>query len=170
MNQFDFESQLAVGEAGEEYLDAFYKEHYDIRSVKDLDLQKRGVDRLYKSKDSSLSCWFTVEYKVDFKAGETGNVFLEIEVSSEQKKGFGWVQKLFSQILFYYVPKKATCYCCSSILIKTHVEKWALQYKLSKPVMNKGKGNEFWALGILVPIDVFAEAVCVRKDIFRKLN
>ncbi len=169
MNKFDFETQLEVGQNGEDYLDAYYAPRYDIRKATDIDLQKRGVDRLFKSKDSNLSCWFTVEYKVDFKAGETGNVFLEIEVSSAKKKGFGWVQKLFAQSLIYYVPKLGTAFYCNSLLIKNHVERWALEHKISRLVMNKGQANEFWSLGILVPIDVFARAVCLRKDVLREV-
>lgn len=163
---FDFKTQFDVGESGEEYLDKHYSKLYQIKKVTDFELQKRGVDRVFKSHDCSHSCWFTVEYKVDFKAGETGNIFVEIAVNKGSEKGFGWAQKLFAQALLYYVPAKRTCYFCSSLHLKGHIEKWAQSHRISKPVQNKeSNGNEYHGIGILVPIDAFVDACCVRQDL-----
>ena len=162
-NTFNFKDQFAVGEAGENYLDRYYSQSYDIKKVSDFNLQKRGIDRCFKQKGSKLGCWFTVEYKVDFKAGQTGNVFIELEVSNKNKRNYGWAQKLFAQALLYYVPKHKTCYYVDALLLKSYIERWSKEYRLSKPVMNKGNSNEFWAIGLLVPITEF-ETAAYRKD------
>lgn len=162
---YNFETQKKIGDEGEAALDAFYSKHYVVKPCSDLELQRRGVDRLFKI-PGPMKCWFSVEYKTDHKAHQTGCAYIEVELNSELNgKEYGWLQKLFAQVLFYYVPATRVCYCVPALILKACAANfWSEQYPKGRAA-NKGRcGTLYTSTGLLVPLREL-EVICWRKDI-----
>lgn len=85
--QYDFETQHKIGQAGESFLDRWLYPLYAVTDVSgDSSYQQAGIDRILTRPDGSV---FTVEYKVDLAAKRTGNLFFET-VSNDKKARPGW--------------------------------------------------------------------------------
>lgn len=100
MKTFTFSKQQAVGEICERHLDAAFSDKFEIRKASEAD-QKRGIDRFFRRKEKSDKEWTAVEYKADWRAGETGHFFLE-EVHSDAVAG--WVQSTAADWLVLFIP------------------------------------------------------------------
>jgi len=144
---YDMAEQLSKGEKAELLLDAFFSTKYRIQDVS-RSFQRVGIDRTFTSKATGKS--FTVEYKTDWTAGRTGNVFLEAEYVGINKQG--WVFTSTADWLMYFVPDRATIYIIAMRKLRRLYQEWSKQFRMSPPVQNEG----YYATGLLVPIPVFA--------------
>ena len=73
--QYDFETQLKIGQEGETFLDQWLSPTYKVLNVsEDIKYQQSGIDRVVTRSDGSV---ITIEYKFDIAAKRTGNLFFE---------------------------------------------------------------------------------------------
>ncbi|HEY8768742.1 MAG TPA: hypothetical protein VIP09_16035 [Dehalococcoidia bacterium] len=145
---FDFRSQLSKGEAAERLLDEYFSDRYRIFPV-DRAAQRSGRDRLFFERDSGERTF--VEYKTDWRAQETGNVFVEtVSVDTENKAG--WAHTCTADLLFYYVPGRGyeVVYVIEPALLRAELERWSHLYP-TRAVQNEGYKTH----GLLVPLAEF---------------
>lgn len=107
--KYDFKTQLAKGEAEERVLDKFFQGRGWKTMATTMQDQRRGIDRWFEC--SMQDGVYSVEYKADFRAHETGNVYLETvsvgkyDASGEfQVKKRGWLWTTEANYLMYYIP------------------------------------------------------------------
>lgn len=145
---YDFDRQLAEGEAGEAFLDAFFRGRgHTVRPVS-MDGQRRGIDRDITAPDGRQ---MSVEYKTDRLAARTGNAFVEtISVDAEQGK-MGWALTSQADYLVYYVPEHV-------ILILPFASlRWALPGWMRDYPARAAPNDGYRTHGVLVPLDKLAE-------------
>ncbi len=144
---FDFNEQLAIGEQGENEVYEILTEHgYTVDPVKDILLQKRGIDAfIYKA-----NVHWSLEVKTDLRALKTGNCFLETDIVSEKELKPGWLYKTTAQLIGYYVPGSAIHFFETSDLRRSVLSGHGRFYK--------GVGNKGWsANGHIFPIEKLVE-------------
>jgi len=159
----NFEKQKAIGIAGEDKLDEFYSRSFLINKISALEFQRLGIDRIFRLNEPG-SFYFSVEYKTDHAAANTGNAFVELNIIRETDKEPGWARKLMAHFLFYYVPGLRVCYCISVVDFKFMLPNWREQYgtKLSV-VTQRETGGHYQAKGLIVPLKEFS-SICWRRD------
>jgi hypothetical protein len=150
MTLYSFEEQLHKGEEYELILDELFSEKYDIEKVQ-LDAQRLGIDRIFTRKSSGVMA--SVEYKTDFIAQHTGNVFIETETMGGTGKQ-GWAFCSIAQLLVYFIPDSHIIYVADMLKIKLDIDKLAVRYDVKS--VNNG---HFKMLGVPVPFEVFEEYV-----------
>lgn len=147
MNQiYDFKTQLAIGAGHALTLDRYFSRFYRIKKVP-MTLERLGVDRIWENK--LFGTRYTVEYKADERAKQTGNVFIEI-VSNDVDNIRGWVYTSVAQILIYFVPPD-DAYVIQMLVLRGQVDSWLERYKRVK-----AKNQTYNSEGLLVPLDEFA--------------
>lgn len=142
---YDFDTQLAIGQAGEEALDVYFSKWYGIEPV-DMELQMKGIDRIFTRKFDELR--LAVEYKTDFVAAKTGNAFVETELAfttGTRLKG-GWARTCQADFLVYW-PVGLGPITLNPLTLRTHLDGWETQYQ------GRTVQNPTWvSVGILVPL------------------
>ena len=106
--KYKFREQLAKGEAAEDELDSLFRlRGWKIAPTEMAD-QRRGIDRWFSV--SMKPGVTSVEYKSDFRAHDTGNVYLEtVSVGKYEDDEFvvkkkGWLWTTEADYLMYYIP------------------------------------------------------------------
>jgi len=151
MTAYSIEEQTKIGEEYEAILDDFFASQYDIEQVS-VDVQKlTGMDRIFTRKTTGVKA--SVEYKTDFKAQDTGNVFIETESIGGTGKP-GWAYCSIAQLLIYFIPRKNLIYIADMFKIKSEIDKLAVAYGV-KSVDN----GHFKMLGVPVPFEAFEDYV-----------
>lgn len=144
MTNYDFGKQLNIGAAGEAALDAFFVRWYVVIKATAED-QRRGIDRTFINRMSQKT--FTVEYKTDSRAHQTGNAFIETETYPDRAQS-GWAYTSQADWLFYFVPQTRTVYIVHLATMRTWLPKWEKSYPTRKiPNAN------YQTHGLLVPLD-----------------
>lgn len=160
MTAYSFATQLAQGEAGEQYLDRFFGAWFRITPATARQ-QRRGIDRIMHHDRTGQSWAF--EYKTDSRAGRTGNAFVEIisqDWGDERRNVRGWAVTCAADFLAYFVTGgDAECiYILRPGRIREHLQRWAARY----PRRSVPNASGYSTVGLLVPLDEFeriAEAV-----------
>lgn len=148
MTLYDFEHQLAQGEAGEAQIDEFFASWYRITKAGH-DQQRRGIDRIWIDRQTGRT--FTVEYKTDWTAARTGNAFVET-ISNDSSHSPGWGYKSRATWLVYFIPDPETLYVLEMAHIRQNLPRWEEAYE-TRAVMNRG----YLTHGVLVPLDEFEQ-------------
>jgi hypothetical protein len=143
---YDFAQQLAIGEAWEDRLDAFFLERFPVRILRaSREEQRKGIDRLFVSRISGAID--TVEYKADTLAGRTGNAFVEtVSVSSTGRPG--WALASQAKYLVYLVTEPETIYFVAMAALRAKLPVWKRLYR-EAAAQNDG----YETRGLLVPLD-----------------
>ena len=149
MTVYTFPEQLEKGEAHESILDVFFSTWYDIEDAT-WEQQHMGIDRLFTSKKRGIRA--SVEYKTDFIAQKTGNVFIEVE--DEDGRALGWASSSMAQILIYFIPEMNVIFMADMLKIKLDIDILCVRYGV-KVVRNP----TYNVLGAPVPIDKFRDYV-----------
>jgi len=136
---YEFQEQLKIGEENERLLDSYFSKYYKIQSVT-MELQKRGIDRLFIDGNRILK----VEYKADYKAIKTGNVFIETYSVKPIKKG--WSLTSESDFILYYIIGDSV-YVMPTGFMREKLDIWEFIYKKANC-----KNKEYESEGILVPL------------------
>lgn len=155
-----FRQQYERGNKGETELDIYYKKLYRVSHAR-YEHQKLGIDRYFCAINSKYQEWFSVEYKTDYLAHRTGNIFIETAIHN--KSGYhcqGWFQLTLAQALFYYIPEQKLCYCADVLKMKNISSGYYTSYKETQGILNS---DCYQAMGVLVPIKDF-ELICFRVD------
>lgn len=145
MTTFDFQTQKAIGEAGEAALDAHFSRWFDITPATGLQ-QRLGIDRMFKAKsDGSV---LTVEYKTDHRAHQTGMAFVELSTFPDQPRS-GWAYTCAADWIVYYVPgtDSEQAYIIRPAMLRAALPDWLKHYR-QVSVRNAG----YQTVGLLVPL------------------
>ena len=156
MKEYGFEEQLSIGEQYENELDNYFSQWFYVSPV-DMQFQRAGIDRTWESKENKFV--YSVEYKADERASQTGNAFVEtVSVDIDDKPG--WAYSSCSQILVYYLPIDKKVYIASVIQLKFSVPKWRELCSV-KDVQNNG----YVTKGVIVPLSEFAKCCLWVRDL-----
>lgn len=153
---YDFQKQLAKGEAAERQLDEHFGQWFDITPATDAE-QRSGIDRWWD--DRLVERRWSVEYRTDFVAHKTHNAFVET-VSVEGRRA-GWAYTSQANWLVYYIPggDYDLAYLLDiASLRRNALPTWEKRYPL-KAVQNVG----YVARGLLVPLhelEKYATQIC----------
>lgn len=148
----NFESSLKDSFKHDADLDSYFSRWFNIQQVGS-DFQRAGIDRIFTCKNTRRR--FTVEYKSDSKAAETGNAFVE-SVSVDIDGKDGWALTCLAQYLAYYIPPQRTIYLIQVVDLKNALIFWREKYP-----ERKSRNEKYNTLGILVPLQEFA--TCAEK-------
>lgn len=165
--EYTFEDQLELSERYEHILD----EHYRTKGIHPIattkDEQFAGIDRYLARPDGTI---VSVDYKVDFTAGTTGNMFLET-FSNYEARRYGWTITSTAKLLIYYIPDWDMAYTYNMADIKDLAQRTVWNQHLGpgnglfKDVINKGPdGKRYTTRGYPVPM-VELEPYCIRKEV-----
>ena len=141
INKYEFKTQLAKGQKYEEILDEHFTQWYKIKPVS-LQFQRLGIDRVFTDENDIR---ITVEYKTDFRAEKTGNVFIEL-ISVDKTQKPGWVQSSIAQLLVYYIPGRGII-TIPMMEIKKRIKEWMKKYNV---IYCANKTYKSW--GLVIPI------------------
>jgi hypothetical protein len=142
--QHDFNASYAAGIVGETFLDDLFAKNYEVKQVSRED-QRKGIDRYFTNRKNNKT--FSVEYKTDYRAAETGNAFIET-VSVDSAGKVGWAEKSQAKYLVYYIPQLNTIYCLELSAIREQLTRWTETYP-TRTARNDGYSTH----GVLVPLD-----------------
>lgn len=150
---YSFDTQLAQGEKGEEYLDQHFSRWYTVTRATAAQ-QRAGIDRWFTRPDGER---LAVEYKTDRTAGRTGNAFVEtVSVDTAHKPGWAYTSQ--ARYLVYFIPEPETIYILPMAAIRYQVDAWRRAY----PERRIPNGN-YHTVGTLVPLHEFERwAITVR--------
>jgi len=136
---------MTKGNLGEVTLDRYFHEKgYRLLKAGDA-TQRRGIDRKFIKGHIEL----TVEYKTDFKAGETGNAFIETEsVRNANTEKKGWLLTTQAQVIVYYLPTRGKALWLSALDLKSKYEYWHGCFRKST-----ARNDGYHSTGIIVPLE-----------------
>lgn len=161
-----FDKSFEKARLYEAELDKFFDGAYRLEHAT-MEQERSGIDRIFENRRSRVR--YSVEYKTDHQAHETGNVFIEtMSVDSADKKG--WAFTSVSQVLVYFIPKLEYAMRADMLDVKRRLPEWIHRYR-EVPATNKSRGGEFYrTLGRLVPVDVFRECCLEIHDVAAPLD
>jgi hypothetical protein len=140
----DFKAKLAEGEAIERKLDAFFRSQGYWVGLATREQQRVGIDRHFRHKLSGKH--FTVDYKADNRAHETGNFFIEtVSVDSADKAG--WAIRAECERIFYYVVQRGVLYVLETETIRNELPRWMLAFPTGT-----ARNEKYETHGVLVPM------------------
>lgn len=151
-NTSKFSNDLKRGEAAESFLDNYFANDGYIINPVDVKLQKLGVDRILIQKSTGI-IW-SVEYKADFIAHKTNNIFVET-VSIDITNTPGWAVNSIAQLIVKYIPQKGTIIIIETSKLKMVLNRWGSQYKSRKTSTLGLTGEYFNSEGLLIPLPIF---------------
>lgn len=138
---YSFKEQLALGQSDENRLDQHFRQFFVIVPASS-DEQRTGIDRHY-IKDKRT---YSVEYKSDRRAKETGHAFIEtVSVDANDKPG--WIYTSQATYLFYFVPNDDLVYMLTLRKMRNQLPRWERECR-SVAVPNEG----YSTVGLLVDI------------------
>ena len=141
----NFTESLERGERFEQLLDQHFSQWFSVETVT-MEFQRLGIDRIFTKQNGQR---FTVEYKTDERAHETGNIFVEtVSVKKgETVEKLGWAHTSTAQLLVYYVPGIQRLYIVDMLALRDKLDKWSKQHRTAQ-ADNGGYVGE----GLLVPL------------------
>jgi hypothetical protein len=146
MTTYDFDRQLAEGDRGETFLDAFFRARGHAIRRATLEEQRQGIDRVFTTPEGRVS---RVEYKTDYLSAKTGNAFIET-VSVDSQGKMGWALTAQADYLIYYIPGRAI-YVLPFMSLHWALPRWIRECP-AKAAQNRGYATH----GVLVPLEEVA--------------
>ncbi|MBK8035333.1 MAG: hypothetical protein IPK17_38675 [Chloroflexi bacterium] len=158
-NTYRFQTQLQQGEQGEATLDAYFAQRYKITAATMAE-QRRGIDRWFFNPTTGNR--FSLDYKTDTRATQTGNVFVETKHSDRP----GWAYTSEADWLFYYLPDAWMVYVVGLPFLRAkRLSGWAAQYPTRSAV-----NNSYTTYGLIVPLADFARCASMTFDLREELT
>lgn len=142
-----FADCLARGQAAEQAMDRHFGRWFQVAPVPRQD-ERRGIDRRWSCLQTGAV--YTVEYKADWRAGETGRAFLETWSVVEKQKP-GWVVTSEAMLLAYYLPTAERVLVLDLATLKRH-----LPEVLERWPEREASSGEWTTRGVAVPVDYLA--------------
>jgi len=143
---YKFKDSLEDGEKHEKVLDDYYSQWFYIQPVS-FAAQKSGIDRTWTNISDNFR--YSVEYKADSTAANTGNAFIET-ISVDTTNTMGWAYTSCSQLMIYYIPPLKKAYRCAILSLKHLLRGWIKKYG-TVSIPNEGYNT----IGIIVPLEEF---------------
>lgn len=140
-----FSDRLKRGEAVERDLDDHFAERYSIRKAS-MKEQTAGIDRFFTDQDGEV---FDVEYKADYRASETGNVFVET-VSVDSRGVEGWAYTSKADWLVYAFPQERRYVLLRLADLRAKLPEWLRIFP-----RGKARNATYHTHGVLVPVGEF---------------
>ncbi len=152
-----FEDRLKIGKYAEAVLDRYLIEQglYVIEATPEQEM--KGIDRIIDDGTAST----TVEYKADFRAYDTGNIFLEHTKNDNGPGKPGWARTSEADLLIYYVPPLGKAYIFDMQLLKRNYADITRNLRKGKVLLNPG----YTAQGYLLPLDTCMHVNSFLKEI-----
>lgn len=151
VKEYEFQEQLHNVKPYEEFLAEFCERvlHYKVETVT-LAKDKTGIDRIFTLEDGTRK---TAEFKVDWVACGTSNLFAEV-VSVLEQNTPGWMYTSQADWLEYFLPSKKAIYQFDMQMLKQDLP-FISQFKL-KPCRNVDEhGNyAYSSLGHCAPLSI----------------
>ena len=150
--KYNFKRQLDKGEEQEKILDDFFRSRGWKIIYADMDAQRAGIDRWFEA--SVHNGLIGIEYKADFRAHETGNLYLETVSVGKYKDGdyvvekAGWVYTTTADYLMYLIAGEQRVLLFVPDELREFVHNAIHSYR-SVSVKNQG----YTGRGILVPVE-----------------
>lgn len=136
----------AAGEVGESRLDEYFARWYKITPATPT-AQREGIDRYFARLDKPDRI-FTVEYKTDYRAGETGNAFIETVSVDGKKKGWAYTSR--ADMLLYRVVHPEAVYIIMMSRLRAALPVWEQAYRSTI-----AQNETYRSYGLLVPLNDF---------------
>lgn len=144
---YDFEHQLADGEAGEAFLDEFFRQRGHAVRPASREEQRQGIDRFIVTPAGRE---MKVEYKTDHVAARTGNAFVET-VSVDTAGKMGWALTSQADYLVYFIPDRMI------VVLPLRSLRWALPGWMREYPARSAANNGYLTHGLLVPLGALLE-------------
>lgn len=140
-----FEDRLKMGQYAEQVLDIHFADKgIQVYPVTE-EMERDGIDRIFADKASSVY----VEYKADFRAHETGNIFLEHEKNENGHGKPGWARTSRADLLVYYLPPIGQAYIFDMKVVQKNYYTIIANLRKARVLSNPG----YTASGYLLPIE-----------------
>ena len=143
MTTYQFDEQLAIGQAHEQYLDTLFARWFTITPATSAQ-QRRGIDRVFVHRTTGAT--YRVEYKADAIAGKTGNAFIET-TSVDTTGRAGWAISSEADVLVYMVTAPETIYAIKMQTLRRALRRWQRSYP-----KRAAQNNGYRTWGHLVPL------------------
>lgn len=143
---YDFKAQLAKGDVGERFLDAFFAGGYDIRPATPQE-QRQGIDRVFTNRQTGQVT--RIEYKTDYAAARTHNAFVET-MSVDTAGKAGWAYTSQADYVLYYVPGDGLIYVVALETLRQQLGRWCKVYP-----RRRANNHGYATHGIIVPLAEF---------------
>lgn len=144
---YDFDRQLAEGEAGEAFLDEFFRRRGHTVRPATREEQRQGIDRFIITPAGRE---MKVEYKTDHVAARTGNAFVET-VSVDTAGKMGWALTSQADYLVYFIPGQMI------VVLPLRSLRWALPGWMREYPVRTAANNGYTTHGLLVPLAALLE-------------
>lgn len=144
---YSFSRQLTKGKTQEQRLDAFFTRYFTVIPATRA-MQKQGIDRIFRGRVYHQR--ITVEYKADWTAASTGNVWLELRTADQT----GWALKTQAHYLAYLLPNTGQVYMVKTEEVQKRLTSW-----LDTCEVRNVQDDGWSASGLLVPVPTF-ENIC----------
>ena len=165
---FDFEKQLKKQKEFYEAFVSWTRERVNVIGITeaDKDDQKKGIDFwAIAIGENSVP----VEVKCDFRLHETGNIAVETVANANITNWQpGWLSKLYnSHLLVIIEPEAGDFHILDSQAFYWRVVEYMNMYKaFSARNKNKETGEEWWGMGVLVPVHTLTHVVVDKGNIY----
>jgi hypothetical protein len=142
---------------GEEVLDEYFSQWYDIKHATLTQQKDDKIDRLFRPKGSDEP-WKKVEYKTDSRTDQTGNLFIETWSAVEWRR-YGWAFASKADIIIYYALPD-TVYILERLQLQGALLNWIREYKpfRIKNVDKNGK-HLYFTEGLAIPTEIITELI-----------
>lgn len=140
-----FDTSFKRGELVEGALDEHFSESFFIRKATAAE-QRTGIDRVFTDEEDIS---FAVEYKADWRATETGNVFVET-ISVDTQRVDGWAYTSQADWLVYAFPQERRYVLLRFAELRAKLPEWLRTFP-----RGKARNATYHTHGVLVPVVVF---------------
>jgi hypothetical protein len=136
-----FEDKLTQGRKAESWLDRHFGQHWRIAPATRTD-ERRGIDRWFSDDVTSWS----IQYKADEVAGQTGNAYIEVGSCGPLFHQNGWVFTTEANVIVYLIPGPRF-WLLDPLKLRIEALGWMQQHRI-RAAMNEG----YATLGVCVPL------------------
>jgi len=147
---YDFQERLAAGSMVEQWLDTYFEPWFRIKAANRRE-QRLGIDRWFLELVGS-NRW-AVEYKADWAAIRTRNVFIET-ISVDAERIPGWAYTSQADWLVYVLPETRRVYSVRMARLRGQLKAWSQRYP-TRAIPNRS----YHTHGLLVPLHIFKRLV-----------
>lgn len=135
---------------GENAIDEFLRERGNDIELAPPELQYYGVDRICVNEVGGLPYYLSLEYKTDYRAFTSGNLFIETQI--RERNGLlspGWLRKSVAQLIVFYLPQMRRLIFVDTNELREYIFCYGMKFRQSDWIENKGG---YAGKGILLPI------------------
>jgi len=158
----EFKEDYNIGKLGEDLIADYYrsrrtqegKDLYIVRPTKGWE-QEQGADFFVVNNELGTKYF---EVKTDTQSKDTGNVALEIQIVSENKKSIGCALKTFPDYLFYWIYPTVEVLYWNPKELNPYIIDWIMEGKKIVETQNKN----FFSRSMLISVEELKATGVVR--------